>query len=163
MDRSMINTPMGYAMQVAMSQYGLSEWTGIEHNPEVMKYFHDIGHKWVKDDETAWCAAFVNWVLKYSGFIGTGQLNARSFLKIGRELSLEEAQSGDIVVLYRDDPSSWQGHVGFLAHYDDNQIWILGGNQGNQVNITKYSRSRLLGIRRATEDLMQGEENEFNL
>ena len=150
----MINAPMGQAMKVAMSQYGIEEWTGIEHNPEVMKYFHDIGHEWVKDDETAWCAAFVNWVLKYSGFIGTGKLNARSFLGIGEEVSLDCAQSGDVIVLYRNNPKSWQGHVGFLCHYDQHHIWLLGGNQGNQINITKYPRQRFHGARRMREDLL---------
>jgi len=148
----MIHTPMGHAMQVAMSQYGISEWTGIEHNPEVMKYYHDIGHDWVRDDETAWCAAFANWVLKVSGFAWQSTLNAKSFLDLGTAIPLEQAQSGDIIVLERGKPGDPYGHVGFLSHYDENAIYLLGGNQGNQVNVTGYSRQKFISAQRVEPD-----------
>jgi len=139
--------PMSRALAIAMSQYGITEWTGIEHNPEVMKYFQEIGHNWVKDDETAWCAAFVNWVLLKAGIKGTGKLNAKSFLELGVDNNLEDAMSGDVIVLERGKPGDPYGHVGFLVHYDDHYIWLLGGNQGNQVNIAKYSRKAFLSAR----------------
>ena len=131
---------------VAMSQYGIAEWTGIEHNPEVMKYFHDIGHERVKDDETAWCAAFMNWCAKVSGYIGTGQLTAKSFLKVGTEVLIGPTQ-GDVVILHNGDIESWQGHVGLFVYKDDHFVWVLGGNQGNQINIARYPLSRVLEYR----------------
>ena len=145
---------MSRAMSVAMSQYGVQEWDGIKDNPEVMKYFHDIGHEWVKHDETAWCAAFVNWVAKVAGFVGTGKLNARSFLDVGKDIPLEEALGGDVVVLWRDTPTSRLGHVGFLANIDKHYVYLLGGNQGNQINITRYPIARILGVRRLEEDIL---------
>lgn len=137
---------------VAMGEYGTQEWTGIEHNPEVMKYFHDIGHKWVKDDETAWCAAFVNWCALKSGYKGTGKLNARSFMDIGVKVY---GNQGDIVVLWRINPDSPYGHVGLLVYKDEHFVWLLGGNQGNQINITKYPVGRVLGYRRLAK-IMHG-------
>lgn len=96
---------------------------------------------------TPWCAAFVNAVLGAQGIKGTGKLNARSFLNFG--LPTESPKLGDIVVLTRGG-NSWQGHVGFFQGFDENgNIRVLGGNQGNAVNVTTYGADKLLGFRTA--------------
>jgi uncharacterized protein (TIGR02594 family) len=66
-------------LDIALKEYGIWEWPGAENNPRVLNYFKEIGQGWVKDDETAWCAAFVNWCLVKSGKPQTGSLAARSF------------------------------------------------------------------------------------
>lgn len=136
------------AYEYALDDVGTWEWKGKDHNPKVVQYFADVGHDWVKDDETAWCAAFVGAMLKKAGVEHTGKLNARSYLDWGEPVALDEARLGDIVVFSRGNPSGWQGHVGFYAGESGNSIHVLGGNQSNQVNVSKYSKSRLLGIRR---------------
>ena len=40
------------------------------------------------------------------------------------------------------------GHVGFFAGLQFEMISILGGNQGNAVNVDRFSKNRLLGVRR---------------
>jgi len=102
--------------------------------------------------KTAWCAGFVNAVLNQTGDEGTsktdGALSARSFLNWGKSVS--EPQEGDVVVLWRESKSSWKGHVGFFAGFDDNgDILVLGGNQNNSVSIKSYDKDRLLGYRRS--------------
>jgi len=140
------------AYELAKQDLGTWEWKE-GHNPKVVKYFHDIGHEWVQDDETAWCAAFVGAMLKRGGMSQTGKLNARSYTTWGEEVSLDEAQHGDIVVFTRGDPDGWQGHVGFYEKHNGTDVWVLGGNQGNQVNVKPYPRSRLLSVRRAAETI----------
>lgn len=130
----------------ALPYYGLKEIKGAEHNAQVVEFFHEIGHEWVQDDETAWCAAFVGAVLKRAGYEHTGKLNARSYLDIGWEPTVPEP--GDLVILWRNDPNSWQGHVGFWVNEDEQHVHLLGGNQSNQVNIAAYDRGRILGYRR---------------
>ena len=39
-------------LKVALSQYGVTETKGVLDNPEVMKYYHETGRKWVSHDET---------------------------------------------------------------------------------------------------------------
>lgn len=132
----------------ALQEYGVEETVGGQHNPRILRYFKEIGHDWVKDDETAWCSAFVNWICKISGFEYTGKLNARSWLDIGEEVS--DICDADVVIFWRSSPNSWKGHVGFPINYDEDgkHINCLGGNQSNMVNIAGYDKGRLLGFRK---------------
>ena len=132
--------------ETAMSQYGITEIPGIEHNEEILKYFSEIGHEWVKDDETSWCSAFINWCAKKSCLPYSGKLDARSWLNVGTEV--QEPVVGDIVVLWREKKNSWKSHVGIFVRVAGNSIYILGGNQNNSVNVRTYPKDRLLGYRR---------------
>lgn len=136
--------------KIAEAHIGLMEWPGAKHNPEIVKMYEASGHGWVKDDETPWCAAFVGSCLAQAGMKGTGKLDARSYLKWGEEVALDDAEFGDIVVLWRGSRDSWKGHVGFYAGIDVNgNILLVGGNQGNAVSKAGFKRDRLLGVRRA--------------
>ena len=128
---------------------GLEQWPGAAHNPTIVAMFADKGHSWVQDDETPWCAAFVGSVLAQLGLPHTGKLNARSYLDWGEGVDLQDAQPGDVVVLWRISPSAWQGHVGFFAGIDGDRVILRGGNQGNRVSDARYPISRVLGVRRA--------------
>ena len=133
------------AFLIGLNQYGVEEIKGGE-NPEILKYFHSIGHEWVREDETAWCSAYINWCFYMSGKDYTGELTARSWLSIGREI--KAPVMGDVAILWRDSRDSWKGHVGFFVTQDSTHVWLLGGNQDNQVNIKAYPKSRVLGYRR---------------
>lgn len=134
------------ALEIALNEYGIKEGEGAANNPEVMKYFHEAGFSEVAADEVSWCAAFVNWCQLKAGRNGTASLAARSFLQWGEKVT--EPELGDIAVFWRTNPASWQGHVGFYIKRDGTNVWVLGGNQSNQVNIIPYSGTRLLGYRR---------------
>lgn len=138
---------MNKAFKTALQYVGTKEYTKKgEHNPKIVEMFSKIGHSWVKDDETAWCAAFVNFCLAINGLKQTGKLDARSFLKYAKKV--DKPQLGDIVVFWRSSRNSWKGHVGFYVSEDEENIYCLGGNQSNSVNITGYAKYRLLGYRR---------------
>jgi uncharacterized protein (TIGR02594 family) len=133
-------------IKTALGEYGEMEKPGaVQHSPRILEYFAEIGHSWVKDDETAWCSAFVNFIAKVTGHEYSGKLDARSWLTVG--LKTNRPEPGDVVILWRGDPQSWKGHVGFFVKKDSSGIWILGGNQSNQVCITPYSADRLLDYR----------------
>ena len=136
-------------IELAFSQFGIKETVGEIDNPEVMKYFREIGFGGAGiKDETAWCSAFANWVAEASCLESSGALNARSWLTVGSPV--EMPQLGDIVVFWRESKESWKGHVGFYVNHDEKNIYVLGGNQGNQVCIRPYSKDRLLEYRRLT-------------
>ncbi|TDQ27617.1 TIGR02594 family protein [Tenacibaculum caenipelagi] len=138
-------------IEIALSQIGIKEIVGRQDNPEVLKYFNEIGYDGSKlKDETAWCSAFANWVCKKAGLPYTCKLNARSWLKVG--CKTDTPRIGDIVVLWREKPDSWKGHVGFFIREDVDYIYVLGGNQSNQVKISAYSKYKLLEYRRLVKD-----------
>lgn len=133
--------------KIAEKEIGVTEVVGDIHNPRILEYFKKVGHSWVKDDELAWCAAYLGWVLEEAGISSTKKLNARSYLDWGVEVS--NPKRGDIVVFWRGDKNGPYGHVGFFHSFDDNgDILVLGGNQANMVNISTYPKYRLLGFRR---------------
>ena len=134
------------AYELAKAEIGVTEWKKGD-NPKIVAYFKDAGHPQVKDDETAWCAAFVGAMLKRSGAKGTGKLSARSYLDWGAPVKREDAKEGDIVIFSRGS-SSWEGHVAFFVKDNGKTITVLGANQSNAVNRRSYDADRLLGIRR---------------
>jgi uncharacterized protein (TIGR02594 family) len=127
---------------------GLKEIPGPVDEEQIVKDFATVGHSWVKDDETAWCAAFVGARLEEAGIASTKKLNARSYLDWGTPIDIVDAQEGDIVVFWRGSKNSWKGHVGFFVRTEGNNIIVLGGNQSNMVRESPYSLNRLLGVRR---------------
>jgi len=137
---------MNDLLVTALSQYGISEIPGEINNPEVLKYFDEIGHAWVDEETTPWCAAFINWVAQQAGYEMTGKLNARSFLDIGDEI--QTPQLGDLVIFWRKSKNSVYGHVAIFIREAEHVLYVLSGNQKNQVNISAYRKDRVLGYRR---------------
>lgn len=130
---------------IAKKKIGTKEIPGSKHNPEVVKMYADVGHSWVKDDETAWCAAFVGSVLKEDKLPYLKTLAARDYLKYGK--SLKNPKEGAIAVLWRGSRNSWQGHVGFVSRFSDKYVWLVGGNQNNMVSEQRFSINKVLGYR----------------
>ena len=128
-----------------LKYYGLREVFGPAAEPEIIKMFKDIGYNWVQSDETAWCSALMNFVCKKLSYERSGKLDARSWLKMS--IVVLKPQLGDIVVFWRNSPTSWEGHVGLYISDRNNLIYTLGGNQENMVSIAGYPKSRILGFR----------------
>lgn len=137
---------MKQVYDLARLEIGTWEWTEGS-NPRIDAYFDDVGYPAMQDD-TAWCAAFVGSMLKRCGLPHTHKLTARSYLDWGQPVDITKAEPGDVVVLWRGSPSGWQGHVGFFDRQSDGNVYLLGGNQKDQVNITGYSLDRVLSVRR---------------
>lgn len=138
---------MNKMINIALSQFGIREIVGKKDNPEVLKYFNEIGFNGSKlKDETSWCSAFINWCAKKSNLPYSGKLTARSWLKIG--MQVKKPQIGDVVVFWRESRQSWKGHVALFIRETDIYIYVLGGNQNNQVKISAYPKYKLLQYRR---------------
>ena len=134
-------------IEKALYEYGVKERAGSKDNQRILQYFNDLGYQGSQlHDETAWCSAFVNWVAKQSGYEYSGSLVARSWLQIGT--SIVKPKPGDIVVFWRESPSSWKGHVAFFIKETKGYVYVLGGNQNNRVCIKAYPKNRVLDYRR---------------
>ena len=66
--------------------------------------------------------------------------------------NVTDAKMGDVVIINRPQSGPDTRHVGFFAGYDENgNMKVLGGNQGDEVNITLYKSSDVIGIRRVNQ------------
>ena len=133
----------------AIGQYDVRETEGIKNNPEVVKYSEDFGGNGT--DSMPWCSAFLNWCALTAGYEYTNKLNARSWATIGQEVSEDDYQLGDVVVLWRNSRSSWQGHCALFVRQTEDSVYLLGGNQSDKVTISKYSKNRVLTVRRLSK------------
>ena len=125
---------------------------------ELNAYFRTAGYN-IDPVDTPWCGYFVSSLLTNMGIKPAEQPGwSRSYLDWGQGVSLSEAKAGDIVVFQRgNDPT--KGHVGIFMGFDANgNIRVLGGNQSDQVKESIYSRHKLLGVRRATPDMIPQSE-----
>lgn len=147
------------AYELAKTKIGVKEIKGRNHNEFIVK-FHQATTLKSTDDETPWCSSFVNWCCQMVGIKGTQSAAARSWLNWGEEI--KKPYEGCIVIFQRGN-SSWQGHVGFFVKDNgDNTIDVLGGNQSNAVNISAYSKNKLLGYRDTGFVKIKTNKNLFN-
>ena len=131
-------------LAVARGELGTVQFPLGQSNPRIMKYHEDTNIRGY-DDKASWCSSFVNWCLGQTEIVGTHSALARSWLDWGKEI--DSPIPGCVVVLYRDDPNSWKGHVGFYLRHDDSHVYLLGGNQLEQVREHFYPIDSVLSYR----------------
>lgn len=133
---------------IARRYKGTTEIPGPKSNPTILGWAQKLGGwvaSWFRNDDTPWCALFVNAVLQEAGLpmSGTGAalVRAKSFLTYGT--ALVEPAVGCIVVFDR----AGGGHVGFYTGETLKAYRILGGNQQDRVNEAWLARDRALAYR----------------
>lgn len=133
----------------------IKELAGKDDHPFIQWCLSLCGFGSNEHDETPWCSAFVNvicWMLRVPR---SKSALARSWLLIGKPITLAQAEPGyDVVVIKRagdesgPDVINAPGHVGFFAGRESGEVIMLGGNQGDAVSLARFPVERILGIRR---------------
>jgi uncharacterized protein (TIGR02594 family) len=140
-------------MAIARAELGVKE-SAAGDNPRILEFLRSttLPAPLAAHDETAWCSAFVNWCVERAGLEGTDSASARSWLAWGKPVA-GDPPPGCVVVLER-PPNPESGHVGFLAETPDRsapleerRVAVLGGNQHDEVNVSRYPAARVLGFR----------------
>lgn len=127
---------------------GIREIPGAGDNPQILAMLR-LDDAWPTHDEVPWCSAFVNYVAWLLRLPRSKSLSARSWLGVGKLITLSEARPGfDIVILWRGSPEGAAGHVGFFSGLGEGSVALLGGNQGDSVSVAAYPLGRVLGVRR---------------
>lgn len=126
----------------ARRHIGVAEIKGPKHNSRIVGWLENL-RAWWKDDETPWCGVFVAHCVKSAGYeLPKHWMRAKDWLNWGRTLS--NPRIGCIVVFEREGG----GHVGLVVGKDKaGNIMVLGGNQGDAVNIRPFAASRVAGYR----------------
>lgn len=122
---------------------GEREITGAKHNGKIVEWFKKAGAGWFKDDETPWCGAFMAYCMIVAGqpIPAKGEaVRAKAWALWGKDTP---PRVGAVAVFGRDGG----GHVGMVVGENAANLYILGGNQSNAVNITPIAKSRLIAFR----------------
>lgn len=132
----------------ARAYIGMREIKGVQHNPAIIKMLNEMGQfsnearAWWRDDETPWCGLFVGHVMGQSGrYVVKEWYRAKEWAS-PLMTKIDMPAYGSIAVLSRHGG----GHVGFVVGRDGNDnIMLVGGNQGDMVQISAFPRSRIDG------------------
>jgi uncharacterized protein (TIGR02594 family) len=82
-----VATPLSPWMDIAVAELGVHEDSlPGQHNARIVEYHQTTTLK-STDDETPWCSAFVNWVMRQSGRTGTDSAAAKSWLGWGSDVT----------------------------------------------------------------------------
>lgn len=136
----------------AANEIGVHEDVGTLNNERVVEY-HRYANKDNDNrqpDSVPWCASFIAFILETVGMGSTNSMMARSYEHWGVDVS-NSSLPGDLVVFWRSSRSSGLGHVAVLVKETRGHVYCLGGNQNDEVNITRYSKNRLSTIRRSSK------------
>lgn len=129
-------------MTEAKKNIGVKEIKGPKHEPKILGWWKAILRSGIKDDETPWCAAFVGGCLEAVGIKSSRFESAKSYETWGRKL--DNPVYGCVVTFSRDGG----GHVGFVTGVDARgNLLVLGGNQGDAVNIKAFPKTRATSYR----------------
>ena len=140
-------------LDLARAEEGVGEVKGAKHNPRIVGWLQRVG-KWADKDEVPWCSALVDEIAHRGDCCTSGSLRARSWLKVGHRIELEDAVAGmDIVIFNRGGPHdativNAPGHVAFFVAQSPDRVTVFGGNQGDRVCEAVYPSREVLGVRR---------------
>ena len=126
-------------LRLAYSFLGLREIKGKSHNKKIIGWWEALKLPF-RDDETPWCAGFMNRMVQKAGLAIPAKYRAAAlgWKWNGYGTKLREPALGAIMIMERPGrPGS--GHTTFVAGRDHKgNIMGLGGNQSNRVGINPY-------------------------
>ena len=137
----------------ALKDYGLREVAGTPNSPRILAMAKNVGaSSYYTTDATPWCAlAMSDWV-KQAGFaLPRDPLAAKNWATFGTPIALADAALGDVLVMERPGGN----HVTMYVGEDDRNFYGLGGNQGNEVCIAAFPKSRITHVRRCPWKIAQ--------
>jgi uncharacterized protein (TIGR02594 family) len=130
----------------SLLDYYAREWP-VRANPLIVGFFAATDYGMPSGDTTAWCAAFINWVLERSAndktvvpmptrsaasksFRNWGQVTSGKTQATSGETELRP-RKGDIAVFRNTTGNTNHGHVAFFVEFNASRthLLILGGNQ----------------------------------
>lgn len=124
---------------------GTVETPGPRNNPSIMAWATELGLQRVYTaDSVPWCGLFMALVASRSRKpLPDNPLWALNWMHFGTTAG--QPCLGDVLVFVRDGG----GHVGMYVGEDRNGYYhVLGGNQSDQVCVTRIAKTRLHGARR---------------
>lgn len=124
-------------METAIAE--LKRWGGIKEAviDDSINYHKETGLQF-RSLSTAWCASFVNYCLKSSGFKHSGSAGSQSF-RMSQNFSRLTAPVYGALAVYSNPAKPGQGHVAFVyCKLKGGDLAVLGGNQGDSITFNPH-------------------------
>lgn len=141
-------------VSIGLQYLGVKEYPGVKNNPVIMDWAYRLG---IADiylgDTMAWCGLAIAHLLRLAkkpplDVRGDryNYLRALYYKNWGNEVPIDEIQLGDLVGLKREGG----GHIGIAIAFskDKKTIFLIGGNQSNEFNISEFDADRIAFARR---------------
>lgn len=143
----------------ALKLFGTVEAPGARDNPTILAWAAEIGlSKTYSHDSIPWCGLFIGVVAKRAGkSVVDSPLWALSWADFG--VASPVPMLGDVLTFKRDGG----GHVALYVGEDAGAYHVLGGNQSDQVCITRIAKSRLYRVRRPIYSAKPANVRKINL
>ncbi|MDR3410413.1 MAG: LysM peptidoglycan-binding domain-containing protein [Formivibrio sp.] len=155
-----------------------NEKRGIKSKGLITTNYHKMIGKSGALGNTAWCAAFVNYCLKFgygADYYEKGDTSQSSQFPVNNKkfMKIDKPVYGAIVVYRHTKKKYGTGHVAFVyAKTDDDDYAVLGGNQSDSITLNKHKeiyleklKAKLVGFyvptvyyKRAQEILAKGDD-----
>lgn len=141
--------PSPKILKEALRWVGTLEGKGTSNNPVIIAWAEELGGwigQWYKQDSVPWCGLFMAFCAKRAGFrFGQKALSALEWANWGTQRD-GAPMLGDVLVFRR----AGGGHVGLYVCEDHEAYHVLGGNQKDQVCITRLPKKNLVTARHCT-------------
>jgi uncharacterized protein (TIGR02594 family) len=122
----------------ALKLYGTHEHVGVGDNPVIIAWAKELNLMDYRHDDIPWCGLFMALIAQRAGKeIPKNPLWALNWAKWGAQV--KEPMLGDVLTFTRNGG----GHVTMYVGEDDTCYHCLGGNQSDEVDITRILKSRL--------------------
>lgn len=119
---------------VALAEVGVLEDTRAGKSTTRIEQYHAVTKAGRAVDDVPWCASFVSFCLEQCGILSTRSKTATSYASYGIA-TLPSRQFAILGFGKADKDAGGSGHVGFSLGAWSGEVYLLGGNQKNGVNI----------------------------
>jgi uncharacterized protein (TIGR02594 family) len=131
---------------MALTKKGLHE---DRDNAELREFLRADGKTLGDPSKLPWCGDLVQSCIAMTlkeEIIPVNPYLARNWMKFGKAC---KQTLGAVAVFWRGRRDGYSGHVGFYAgeSVDGKKIYVLGGNQSDQISVVPLGADRVLGFR----------------
>jgi uncharacterized protein (TIGR02594 family) len=130
----------------ALPYYAERPLSGKMSNPVILDFIKATSYPVTDSDEVPWCSAFLVFIFQQCGIATPANAAARSWLNYSVET--DQPALGDIVVLAWPKEAPTNAHVGLFIRETADLVYILAGNQNDEVDITPWRKRSVLSYRK---------------
>ncbi len=129
----------------ALSFYGERPLAGPPANPQILEFLAATSYPAGQSDEVPWCSAFLCFIFQECEIETPANAAALSWMNFSH--AVEQPRLGDVVVLGWPNPNPVNYHVGLFIRETANLVYILAGNQNDEVDIVPWRKRSVLSYR----------------